>query len=283
MTTPTQRPAVDLARDEIRRELRAAQADQRAALPAWRQAMARTFGGGRAADAADKATLLGLPTDRRGFLRVGGLTVTLGALAAACGEDSDTGLTRTGQTVPTTEPPPEALPSSEELDLDLLRTASSIEALAVATYQAAIDADWLVDAAVRSTATLFAEQHAEHLAALSDTLSDIGGQPYTEPNPFLAAEVVDPEVDGIGEIEEDEERQTAVLNLAYQLENVASQTYTSAGLLLTTADLRQVAMSIGAVESRHVAVILGVVGDPQVPFALGRTVGAAPEEAFVGP
>jgi hypothetical protein len=268
-------------RDEIRRQMRAADAEQRGALPRFARALRRTSDPDSGTPAAEQGALLGVPHSRRGFLRLGGLTVAASAVLVACGSsDSETGLIRTG-TMPgeSTATPPKLEPSAE-LNTTLLLTASSLEALAIAAYEAALENNWLDDSTLNSVARLFRDQHSEHLALVVSATEALGVTPYTEPNPFLFDNVVAPAVDSITALEP-EDQQLATMELAYTLEDVAAQTYTSAGGLFDSAELRQAGMSIGAVEARHVSVLLSALGEPAAPFAFGRTINAVDEDAFI--
>src|SRR5690348_7868036 len=73
----------DIPRDEARRELREIDRDHQLAKRQFRAALDQAFDPDAEVDAGDKARLLGLP-DRRGFLRIGGLSIAVSALAAAC-------------------------------------------------------------------------------------------------------------------------------------------------------------------------------------------------------
>jgi hypothetical protein len=271
---------VNTPNDEIRRQLRTADAEQRTALPRFAEALRRAFDPDSGASTAERAALLGMPASRRGFFRIGGMTVAASAILVACAEPEDPGIARTGPTMPESTATVPGLSPSAELDTTLLLTASSLEALAVAVYTQAIENDWLEAAALAEAATLFRDQHEEHLQAVSDATRQAGATPYIDPNPYLLDNVVQPAVDALGSATS-EELLTGVLELAYTLENVAAQTYTLAGGLFTTPGLRQAGMSIGAVEARHVAVLLGALEEPQVPFAFGRTSSAAPAESFI--
>ena len=71
---------------------------------------------------------------RREAFKIGGLTVSLAALVAACGDD------RTGDTAPGrvgNAPKVEALPDYAVNDVVLLRTASSVENTIVLIYESA--------------------------------------------------------------------------------------------------------------------------------------------------
>ena len=62
-------------RDEIRRQLRAADAEQRGILPRFTRALRRSSDPGSNTPVVEQAALLGVPHSRRGFLRLGGITV----------------------------------------------------------------------------------------------------------------------------------------------------------------------------------------------------------------
>jgi hypothetical protein len=227
-----------------------------------------------------------VPHSRRGFLRIGGLSVAASAFLVSCGlgQSSDTAEPQINRTGEMPAPSDAKVPEPEigaELDTTLLLTASSLEALAVFTYNTAIDNDWLGgDATLISVAELFRDQHTEHGATVEAATRALGATPWTEPNPFLLDNVIGPAAATIGELEP-EDQPLAVLNLAYQLEDIAAQTYTSAGGLFSSAELRSAGMSIGAVEARHVSVILAALEEPAAPFAFGRTAGAVEEAALI--
>jgi hypothetical protein len=267
--------------EEIRRQLRHALDDQRQALPRFSRALRRASDPDSGVNPAEQAALLGVPHSRRGFLRLGGLTVAASAVLVACGSDAtDISVTRTGTPLGESDAEPPTLEPSAELNTTLLLTASSIESLAIVAYDTALDNGWLDDATLESVAELFRDQHTEHRDVVDAAVRSLGETPYPDPNPFLFDNVVAPEVAQIESLEP-EDRQLATLELALQLEDVAAQTYTAAGGLFTDAELRQAGMSIGAVEARHVSVLLAAMQYPAVPFAFGRTVGAAGEEAFI--
>lgn len=268
-------------RDEIRRQLRASETANSEALPRFARALRRAFDPEGGADRHDRAALVGLPSSRRGFLRVGGLTVAASAVLVACGgEAGDPGVSRTGS-VPegTASGPPELEPSSE-LDTTLLLTAGSIEVLAVATYEELLEQGWIEDEGLNEVAQVFRDQHREHEERIAEAAREVGATPYEEANPHLWSTVVEPDLATI-ESAEEEERQSLALDLAYRIEDIATQSYTRSAGLLTTADLREAAISIGSVEARHVSVIFGALGEPQVPFPLVRTSEAISESGFV--
>jgi hypothetical protein len=277
---------MDYSRDELRRQTAAIDADHRPLVARWRSALDQIFDPANRdrTDATQRAAVLGVP-DRRQFLRIGGLAVAGSAILVACGSDSDDSAGSSSTTAGDTTTTAGAMDTTTttaptdgaELDLTLLRTASSIEILAINAYQAAVDSGLVTDQAVADAALLFQSQHEDHNAALQAQTETLGGEPYTEPNPYLQENVVGPALEAVTD-------QLSVVRLALELENAAAQTYTLAGGLLSTPELRQTIMSIGGVEARHAAVLYGVVdgaGTPQVPVPFMPTADAAPEESFV--
>jgi hypothetical protein len=278
---------MDYARDELRRQTAAIDADHRPLMARWRSALDQIFDPANRdrTDATQRAALLGVP-DRRQFLRIGGMAVAGSAILVACGSDGDdsasSSSTTAGEATTTTaamggDTTTTTAPDGAEMDLTLLRTASSIEILAINAYQAAVDSGLVTDQAVADAALLFQSQHEDHNAALQAQTETLGGEPYTDPNPYLQENVVGPALEAVTD-------QLSVVRLALELENAAAQTYTLAGGLLSTPELRQTIMSIGGVEARHAAVLYGVVdgaGAPQVPVPFMPTADAAPEDSFV--
>lgn len=316
MTTPSEQERQFLMEQrEIERQLELADAAQRGAMPGWKDLLTGLFGrNGDRFTPEQRAAIIGAP-GRRNMFKIGGASIVGAALIAACGSDDDdavvtdppegtdaSGTEPTATEPPATEPagtePPATEPSGTEpagtepagtepsgtqpaggggdMDLVLLRTATSLELAAVDAYQAAIDnAEALgITQPVADAATLFQSHHAEHAAALQGGTEAAGGTPYEQANPFLMENVVMPALDGLTD-------EASVVMLALTLENAASQTYTFAGSALSTPMLRQTIMSIGGVEERHAAVLRGVLGQPQVPNTFNPTEEAAPEESFI--
>lgn len=260
---------MDINSTEVRRELRAADAEQKLALPRWRSALSRIFEPGSGVSAAEKANLLGVP-NRRQALKLGGATFVGAAVLAACGSDDDD----SGSGTTTTAAAAVGSGGAEDMDLTLLRTATSLEVSAVDTYDAAIESGLVTTAAIADAATLFRDQHQEHADLLSTATTEAGGEAYDEPNAFLQENVIDPALEGLTD-------ENSVVELALQMEDVAAQTYAFAAGALTTAELRQAIMTIGGVEARHAAVLYGVLDMPQAPDAFLPTDQAVGEDAFV--
>lgn len=235
---------MDLNRDEMRRELRALDADNKAAMPRWYDALRQIVNGGTKMSTDEKAALLGVPSPgRRQLFKVGGATIIGAAVLAACGSDdngSSSGGSETTLGAGGTD--------GENMDLPLARTAASLEKLAIDTYQVGIDSGLVTTMAIADAAKLFQEHHQAHLDALNGAIKGAGGEEVTEQNEAVFKALVEPAV-GAAKTEAD------IVKLAFDLESAAAQTYAFAGGALSVPALRSTIMTIGGIEARHAAVL----------------------------
>ncbi|HVN51874.1 MAG TPA: ferritin-like domain-containing protein [Acidimicrobiales bacterium] len=265
----------DVNRDELRRQLAQSQRDHVESLPRVREALKRVFDPDRPGTTDEKTALLGLP-GRRTFLAVGGAAVVGSAVLAACGKEPTNQIAQTGTTPPQPSSTTTTAPGNHETDLTLLRTASSIEVLAVNTYATALKSGIQLSSDVKSAITLFQSQHEDHANLLYTATTDAGGTPYEQPNEYLSYEVVEPTL----KTTKDE---AGVLALATELENTAGQTYVMAGGVLTTPQLRAAIMSIGTTEGRHLTALYLLQGLVPVPLSIFSTAKATPPDSYIGP
>jgi hypothetical protein len=238
----------DYSKDEFQRAMRAADEANRAAMPAFREALRRHL----SRDSRDR-----LPADgRRAFLRATGLVVVGGAAFVACGSDEPApGAAETGEPpttagastttagASTTTTGGEGGPTAD--DVGLATAAIQIENTAVAAYTAVAALRTDLPAPVAAAATLFADHHAQHAAALNALLRENGADEVPEDQLF----------DGITLPDEATIRSADLPTLggvARGLENQAAQTYVTAVPLLSVPILRQAIMGIGGAEARHV-------------------------------
>jgi hypothetical protein len=307
-TSPMDRPdRPDFSRDEVRRQLRESAREHAELQPKMRSMLARIFDRDSRATDADKLALVGIDgprsTGRRALLGGGIAAMGAAALAACTPAPSKDQLAQTGTvpdpSSPATLSPQKAAELMAQTDLTLLRTAQSLEALAVVTYGLAVSSGKLTSSQVTDAAKLFQSQHSDHEGSLSAQIKSLGGQPYTNPdagpppngvdptqwsqvNPGIWKASVQPVVNNADAL-----NQAAILKLALLLETTAAQTYTKAGDTLSTPPLRMFIMSIGGIEARHAAVINGVLnpGDPreQVPFPTMQISQAVDPTNYVGP
>ncbi len=139
-------------------------------------------------------------------------------------------------------------------DVQILRTASSIEVLAVSTYKTALTLPFIggpsANAVVKGFATTTMQQHADHLQAFNAAVTKLGGQPQTNPDPALQA-VVQAAVPGLTS-------PAPVVALALELEQGAAETYVADVAALHDTNAKRVTASIMGVEAQHAAVLLAV-------------------------
>lgn len=170
------------------------------------------------------------------------------------------------------------------LDVQILQTASSLEALAVATYTAALgegpegpDAPAAKALAgisaprAKATVTAFAHetrrQHAEHRKAFQAQTGALGGRIQDAPNPRFLAMVSGADLSAA----------TKLVELAATLEKVATDTYLLNLSMLEDGRAKEIMAAVMAVESQHLATLRTVSallagGVPElvaVPFPLG--------------
>ena len=117
---------------------------------------------------------MGVPS-RRSFLTVGGATVLGSAVLVGCGKSSKKTLAVSGTSIPEPSSTTTTAPGTKELDLTLLRTAQSIEVLAIQTYQTALDSNLLTTAGLADMIKLFQSQHTDHSGLLASATSRRGG------------------------------------------------------------------------------------------------------------
>ncbi|MCB1248034.1 MAG: ferritin-like domain-containing protein [Acidimicrobiales bacterium] len=265
-----------LSRDEMRRELDAIKREHEADMAGRPGLLRRLFDPESRVPAEVRAAAAGAPS-RRQLLTAGGLTILGAAVVSACvepPEERQIPVTGAGKETTTTSM---SSADMEAMNLTVLRVGQSIEALAVQQYEAVVGA---ADAELADVLTLFAEQHQEHAQSLSDAITSLGGEPYQDgsqawdkPNPALLEALAEPIALATDN--------TGVLALALILENVAQQTYTYQVKNLSEPELRAAAMSIGGIEARHMAVLLGIetpdTPTAQAPFPFGKTLDAVKE------
>src|SRR3954454_7003620 len=236
---------MDINNDELRRELRDLDQEHRDVMPKWRDSLMRLLVDDKETPTEDKADFILGGFNRRRFMRLSGLAVVGGTVLAACGSDKkkDSGATTDNTAAATTATT--AASAASKTDQTIARTAASLENFAVAVYDKAImnAAALKISDPVAKAAVLFKAQHKEHADAFNGAATQLGGQPYTDPNP-TAAKAFEAQIAAL-KTEQD------VLKFAFALEQIAAQTYQGVGMKLSTPMLRQTAMTVGGVEARQ--------------------------------
>ncbi|MDQ6796718.1 MAG: ferritin-like domain-containing protein [Actinomycetota bacterium] len=237
---------MDLSNDFIRQELDEIAHHNDVAMALQSEALTRMVETDELdADQRDELITGGL--GRRRFLRFGGVAVATSAVFAACGTSSRT---RTASTS-TTSTSSTTVAGSASTDITALRTASSLEVLAVQTYQKAIGTGLLTTPTVAAAAKDFMGQHQQHAAAFESATTKAGGQAFTQPNSVVSAQVITPALAKV-------KTENDLVALAYTLESAASQTYQSAIGIMSKPAYNSALASVLGVESRHQA-LLGLV------------------------
>ena len=143
--------------------------------------------------------------------------------------------------------------AQEDVDVQILNTASSLENLAVATYEAALGLPFIADGnpVVKEFAETTMSQHADHGDAFNGQAEALGGQRQDSPNAVLAPMVEEAKATLTDHL--------AVAKLAAMLEEVAGDTYLANLALLSDGDARALMGSVMGVEVQHLATLRAVV------------------------
>jgi hypothetical protein len=188
---------------------------------------------------------------RRHLLRIGGTTVAAAVVLAACQDTGDD------------DPAVDEGARPSRSDREILRTASSLDELAVVVYQAAIESGLVSTPDVINTLELFHRHHREHAELFASATAEAGGQPFREPNPIVM-ESLQPALDAAVD-------EAAVLALTLDVERLLAETYQSFVGAFTDRSFDVATMSVGGSEARHAAVLGPFVGRPAAPVAFQPT------------
>jgi len=215
---------------------------------------------------------------RRAFLFGGGAVIGGVALASSgFGSGLAAAATRRGMSMPAAV----SAQNAQKLtgDLAVVALAASLENLAVATYQAGIDAATKgslgeVPPAVVTFAQTAQSQHKDHAAAWNAVLTGAGKKAVTGVD-LTVKKSVDKAFAQVKDV-------PGLAKLALDLENVAAATYISAiGVVKAPAGIKTAA-SIQPVEMQHAAILHFVLGEYPVPDAFAKSAGARPVTDKIG-
>ena len=252
---------MDISQDFIRRQITDIGIEHDRSMAAERATLDLLVNGDGARlsdDHEGDAVLRGL--NRRKFLMFGGAGVLSSAVFAACKGASGSPVSASA----TTAGPTTTSLSGLANDLTILRTAASVEALAVMVYETAIKSGLVRTAAITAMAKLFQSQHVQHGELFNRSAQSAGGTAFTDPNPVLLAQVVQPRLAAL-------KTEMDVVNLAYDLEHLASATYQNDVGLFHNPKYNVTVASVGGAEARHVA-LLAVIG--------GKSATGTPDNGF---
>jgi hypothetical protein len=260
--TPT-----DVGQEYIRREARAIGAahrqewaDEQAALRLLVSEGVPGYGGGAPAGRDEECAPAQPPPaglSRRRVFLFGGVAVAGSAVVAAC-----KGATPSVQTVPPTAPTTALVGTAK--DVTTLRTASSLEALALAVYTAALKTSLVTTTTTQDLLKMFESHHSQHQDLFQRSTLTAGGSAFTDPNPVLMAQVVQPRLAAL-------KTEADVVALAYDVEHMLSATFQADIGNFDNAKWNTTVASVGAAEARHVA-LLAVIS--------GKSATGTPDNAF---
>jgi len=191
---------------------------------------------------------------RRDALRVGGLTISLAALVAACGDDrgGSTDPGRIGVAPPITEPPEYPVDAAV-----LLRTASSIEQSTLMVYDAILGLG-VLDADGTALVELLVDNHRELDSIMGELTVAAGGEVWPCTNPWMEERFLNGIVQAI-EASDNQERD--IYNVAVSLENLGAATYQQFTIELPEADQRSAVVKAAAQDSLNsAALVIAVEG-----------------------
>ncbi len=220
--------------------------------------------------------------DRRAVLRLGGMSVALGAVLAACGAGENGGVDGVGpEGIPQvgTAPPLQAAGSKDISDERLLRTATSMHyngidaidrvlALGIISYEAA--------GAARKYQGLLKLQ----ADALAKATTAIGAKPFEQKNEAIDQNIVSK---ALALIEAGATKADDATRFLHAFATLAAETHQSFVPMLTTPELRGTAMQISTVHHRVSALLARLISPVNIVNTEGLVAAAvaAPTETTV--
>ncbi|HMC49410.1 MAG TPA: ferritin-like domain-containing protein [Solirubrobacterales bacterium] len=183
------------------------------------------------------------PVSRRKLLAVTGGSTALAAFLAACGSDSSSTTTTMGGSGGDKT-------GTEQFgkgDVGILNYALTLEYLETAFYADVIKSG-LFKGSDLATIRKFGSEEAEHVAALTGFVKQMGGKPAPKPKtefPLKSAK--------------------SVLELAATVENLGAAAYLGQATNIKGASVLAAALSIHSVEGRHAAALNTLLGESITP------------------
>jgi hypothetical protein len=202
--------------------------------------------------------------DRRRFLTLGGVSILASAVLAACstkrGSSSNAASSET--TTSTTAPAAQ--------DIDILRTAQSLEVAAAAGYQKIIDANVVTTSSLSDAVKAFQTHHQQHAQLFENAILGAGGKAYPQPNPVVMNQLLTPRLAAV-------KTEADATKLLFDLEHMLSATFQSNVGSFSNIAFNSKVASVGGSEAAHIAFLGPPTGRPTTPDgAFGSTDGAVP-------
>ena len=201
--------------------------------------------------------------DRRQFLRYAGkigVGSSLALAGVACASDeTDPAPATNNDSSPSDEPSEEESPAgaaAPQGDLDILNYALTLEYLEADFYKQGVDSGMLKG---RELALIkpIADHEAAHVAALTSTIKDLGGEPVAEPKFKYPAPTF--------------KDKAAFLKTASVFEELGVNAYHGQVTEVKTPAILGAAAAIAGVESRHAAVLAKMIGGNPFPAPVEGT------------
>jgi len=188
---------------------------------------------------------------RRRILAVGGFSIGVAAVVAACAPDRPTPQVPQAGVAPSTT----AVPEQNVDDVVLLRTASSLEHSIADAYTKILGLG-VLPADTTDLVRRFGDQHTARAVYFEDLTRDNGGEPFTAGNEPFNTNVINPALKSIA----DAGNNPGDYNwFVYGLENVATGTMQSFVPILRVPALRSSVMAVGGAEARAAAIAAALI------------------------
>ena len=182
------------------------------------------------------------PVSRRKFMALTGGSAAAAAFLAACGSDSGTTTTTSAQSGGDSE--------TEQFgkgDIGILNYALTLEYLETAFYADVVKSG-LFKGGELATIKKFGSEEAQHVAALTAAVKQLGGKPAPEPKTEFPLESA-----------------KSVLELAGTVENLGAAAYLGQAANIQSPEVLASALAIHSVEGRHASALNTLLGLPITP------------------
>jgi rubrerythrin len=183
------------------------------------------------------------PVSRRKFMALTGGSTALAAFLAACGDDSGTTTTTTSQSGSGTS----ETAQFGKGDVGILNYALTLEYLETAFYADVVKSG-LFKGSDLATIKKFGSEEAEHVAALTAAVKQLGGKPAPKPKTEFPLKSV-----------------RSVLELAGTVENLGAAAYLGQAANIESPEVLASALAIHSIEGRHASALNTLLGESITP------------------